>query len=438
MAERQEEETAETADNDAASEYEVSLAGILSSIAKRAKFDAESLLSGGEKGRSAADAVVEPPPLLRGEPERQASLQQLLDKGAVWKPVINDITGIKVHRLADIRYGTESPRQSLDLYFPDDATSASSSSEEATRTSTHRRPVYIHIHGGGWSRGAKDSPFYGGPAMCQQAVASKNRCIAVAVGYRLGTYPEFMHDAAAAIHWVYQNIASLGGDLNHVFLSGHSAGGHISSLLVLRQKDFLTPLGIPHDLFKGLILVSGVYDVFSPLKKNVMDAKNKWFALAYAMPAFGTDSELKKEASPLLLLKPDKETSVLGNAALSFTRAFKRLSWASSEQTQSEPRTGSSSSFLEMADDKDAVIILPRTLILNATYDMGLQENGQLMAQALSDYTNVKYRVIDGSDHASICWNAETAKVVEDFVYREVTGRQRRDKRDKSPMPEEN
>ena len=235
-----------------------------------------------------------------------SGIESLTSTGVKWRPV-KDVNGVKVHTLADVPYGSDSPQQALDLYF----------SDEALKTEG-KRPVYIHIHGGGWSRGGKSSPFYGGPALCQNAAAAG--CVAVAPGYRLGKYPDFVEDAANAIKWVKDNIEKFGGDLSNTFLSGHSAGGHIASLLILRHSTFLAPLGIPLDFFRGVILVSGVYDLFSPLRSAPLDAKNKWFVLAYVLPAFGSDENVRREASPLLLLDPTKNTSIRGKLAQSFTR----------------------------------------------------------------------------------------------------------------------
>jgi len=357
-----------------------------------------------------------------------AAVASLVSSGATWKAV-KDIDGASVHTLADIRYGQDSPFQSVDVYFPDDALHDNS-----------KRPVYIHIHGGGWSRGGKASPFYGGPAMCQNAAASG--CIAVAPGYRLGKYPEFVHDAANAIKWAQDNIESVGGDLSNVFLSGHSAGGHIASLLILRHSCFLAPLGIPLDFFRGVVLVSGVYDLFSPLRSAPLDAKNKWFVLAYVTPAFGTDEKLRREASPLLLLEPEKETSTLGRVALSALSISRRYS--------SADKTAISKDIDESIELNTCAI--PSVLILNATYDMGLQENGELFRDALSKYTDVKYVLVKGADHASICWNEVSSKEVADFIKAKSTqveppnaeespnvtvvknDTKRRGKRDKMPM----
>ena len=229
------------------------------------------------------------------------------------RTVANDDNGV-VHVLSNVRYGSVHPRQALDVYFPQAALLLNNNDSKHSKSF----PVLIHIHGGGWSRGSKDNGFYGAPAVCTTAA----RCagwIAVSVGYRLGTYPDFMYDAAAAIQWVMQKIGNVGGDLSNVVLSGHSAGAHIASLLLLRHSCFLAPRHVPVDFFTACILLSGVYDLFCPLRKAaVLDAKNKWFVLAYVLPAFGSDETVRREASPLLLLQPDiKDTSVLGRAAMS-------------------------------------------------------------------------------------------------------------------------
>ncbi|CAB9529491.1 Carboxylesterase NlhH [Seminavis robusta] len=377
-------------------DYEFSIKAILGSIAARAAVD--------RNGTVHSEPTDSLPHMLRHIPLREQAVQSLLEQGAAWKP-IQEIHHVKVHRLADVPYGKE--------------------------------PVYIHIHGGGWSRGKKDSGFYGGPAMCQNVTADTG-CISVAIGYRLGHYPEFIYDAALAIRWVYDHIDSLGGDTSNVFLSGHSAGAHIASLLTIRHFTFLQePFGIPRDFFKGVILVSGVYDLFSPMRSNAIDFKNKWLFLYYVTPAFGTDAKLKREASPLLLLDPNKDTSIWGTAVTNLQR---RVSKVSERVVPLVPDKllpeKIRSSMTSNAEDSMELLLEwewngggleshnyqpPSTLILNATFDMGLQENGQLMAEALGEHTTVKYQIIEGSDHASICWNDTTAETVADFVRSKLT-----------------
>jgi hypothetical protein len=58
-------------------------------------------------------------------------------------------------------------------------------------------------------------------------------------------------------------------------------------------------------------------------------------------------------------------------------------------------------------DDKVVTILypLPRTLILKASFDMGLQESGKLMVDVIEQHTIVKYKHISWTDHASMNWN---------------------------------
>ena len=59
---------------------------------------------------------------------------------------------------------------------------------------------------------------------------------------------------------------------------------------------------------------------------------------------------------------------------------------------------------------------LPRTLILNASFDMGLQENGKLMADAMAQHTSVEYKHIPWTNHASICWSEMTYAALREFM----------------------
>jgi arylformamidase len=62
-----------------------------------------------------------------------------------------------------------------------------------------------------------------------------------------------------AITWTYKNATIFGGDPNRLYIGGHSSGGHLSavSLVTDWKKDF----GLPEDIVKGGLCVSGMYDM---------------------------------------------------------------------------------------------------------------------------------------------------------------------------------
>ena len=116
-------------------------------------------------------------------------------------------------------------------------------------------PVYVWIHGGGWSSGCQASPWYDGAAFNRDGV------VTVALSYRLGfdgygwvegsdtPFNRGVLDQITALEWVRDNIAAFGGDAGRVTIGGQSAGG----------GNVLTLMACPRarGLFHGAISESG-------------------------------------------------------------------------------------------------------------------------------------------------------------------------------------
>ncbi|MCC8035277.1 MAG: alpha/beta hydrolase fold domain-containing protein [Rikenellaceae bacterium] len=110
-------------------------------------------------------------------------------------------------------------------------------------------PTVVWFHGGGLTGGEKEIPR-----------ELKESGIAVAAAnYRLSPRvhaPAYLDDAAAAVAWVVENIASYGGDPERIYVAGHSAGGYLTSMIAL-DKSYLAKYGIDADRIKGYMPVSG-------------------------------------------------------------------------------------------------------------------------------------------------------------------------------------
>lgn len=118
-------------------------------------------------------------------------------------------------------------------------------------------PVLFFIHGGGWTEGDKGIYPYLGRTFAQQGF------VTVVISYRLTPevqFPGHIQDVAHAFAWVYKNIAQHGGNPNQIFVTGHSAGGHLAALLAL-DKRYLQAEGLSTDLIKGDLPISGIYNV---------------------------------------------------------------------------------------------------------------------------------------------------------------------------------
>lgn len=139
----------------------------------------------------------------------------------------------------DIPYSSNTDEYSrsrckLDVYYP------------TTQTDV---PVVVWFHGGGLTGGAKHIP------------DELRDCgyMVVAVNYRLlpnVTVNECVDDAAAAVAWAFNNAGRYNGSRRKVFVTGHSAGGYLTSMVGL-DRSRLGKYGIEADSIAGLIPFSG-------------------------------------------------------------------------------------------------------------------------------------------------------------------------------------
>jgi len=123
-------------------------------------------------------------------------------------------------------------------------------------------PVIVHIHGGGWIYGHKDSYYkYYCMALATHGYAVLN------INYRLAfdhPFPACVQDIFSVFAWLSTHASSQRLDLHNVFLVGDSAGAHLSALcaqihgskaLQKRYGVLASPIAI-----KALGLSCGVYD----------------------------------------------------------------------------------------------------------------------------------------------------------------------------------
>jgi len=62
-----------------------------------------------------------------------------------------------------------------------------------------------------------------------------------------------------AVAWVYRNATRFGGDPNRLYLGGQSSGGHLAAVAL--TTDWQRNFGLPADIIKGGICISGMYDL---------------------------------------------------------------------------------------------------------------------------------------------------------------------------------
>lgn len=165
-----------------------------------------------------------------------------------------------------------------------------------TPVRTGSRPVVVYVHGGGWQTGDKENVDF------KPDFFNKEGFVFVSVNYRLSPevkHPTHVQDVADAVAWVIETIDEYGGDPDTIFVMGHSAGGHLVSLLGTDEK-YLVNSGFSLAVLKGVIsLDNGAFDI--PLR-----VKTERSSLKSVTTAIGNSPEIWKDASPIYHVEAGK------------------------------------------------------------------------------------------------------------------------------------
>jgi arylformamidase len=152
----------------------------------------------------------------------------------------------------DIAYG-DHPRERLDLFLPE----------------AENPPLFAYIHGGYWQWNDKEPCVF----LCEQIVP-KGAAFAN-IEYTL--CPEISltgltDQVRKALAFLWREAGRLGYDGNRIVVSGHSAGGHLTAMMLATDWPAFQP-GLPGDLVAAALPLSGVYDIeavrLTPLNEAV-------------------------------------------------------------------------------------------------------------------------------------------------------------------------
>ncbi|MGY8991386.1 MAG: alpha/beta hydrolase [Rhodospirillales bacterium] len=141
----------------------------------------------------------------------------------------------------NVAYGTRE-KETLDLFLPENASNA---------------PVQLFIHGGYWTMMDKDDfsfvakPYVDAGAIV--AVANYDLCPTVSL-------PGIVEEMRRCLAWLYKNAASFGGNPDQLHISGHSAGGHLTGMMLATDWPAFDT-AVPVDVIKSAVPMSGIYDL---------------------------------------------------------------------------------------------------------------------------------------------------------------------------------
>ena len=141
----------------------------------------------------------------------------------------------------DIAYGS-SHAETLDI-FPSNTPGKS--------------PINIFYHGGYWRALHKNEFSYVAYSLHEAGA------VTVVVNYALVpevSFDELVRQCRAALAWVWNNADDFGGDREKLFVSGHSAGGHLVAMMMATDWPAFD-VGLPAQPICGGCGISGLYDL---------------------------------------------------------------------------------------------------------------------------------------------------------------------------------
>ena len=139
----------------------------------------------------------------------------------------------------DVQYGNDEP-QKLDI-FP---------------AAVDRAPILVDIHGGGWRSGSRNIRSFPASSVTKAGVMWVPIDYGLAPNYSIH---QMVDHVRSAIVWLYHNVSKYGGDPSKLYVSGNSAGGHLTGCILM--PDWHKNFGVPSDIIKGACAISGVYDL---------------------------------------------------------------------------------------------------------------------------------------------------------------------------------
>ena len=117
-------------------------------------------------------------------------------------------------------------------------------------------PIDIFVHGGFWRFLDSFDHTLVAPAVLDAGGAS------ILLNYDLCPkvpLTEVVRQVRAALKWIWDHAEEANGDRERIYISGHSAGGHLASMMC--TGDFNRDFGLPDDAVKGATIVSAMLDL---------------------------------------------------------------------------------------------------------------------------------------------------------------------------------
>jgi arylformamidase len=205
-------------------------------------------------------------PHLESQYNARAAVPEHVEIQADWKRRSEQLRASRDCRL-DLAYG-DGERHKLDLI--------SSGADNA--------PLHMYLHGGYWQRGDRRDNHFVAESLSAHgvdvAMVGYDLCPGVAVD-------DIVAQVRGAFVWLWRHADTLGFDAERIQVCGHSAGGHLTAMLMATHWPELDA-DLPADLVHSGLAVSGLY-ALEPLRHTSINE------------AVDMDAETARRNSPALM-----------------------------------------------------------------------------------------------------------------------------------------
>ena len=194
-------------------------------------------------------------------------------------------------------------------------------------------PVAILVHGGGWGNGDKsgsDKPGNGADITPWFEPLTKAKYVWFSINYRLAPkhrWPACFEDLQAAVRWVKGHAAEYKGDSRQIALFGHSAGGHLVTMLATQSKEdtrvqavvgFAPVTDHEQDLMQRGGLSTALQQLLDRPKEVTPES-------LHALRAISPVNRVRAGMPPVLLLHGDADKTVPLQQSLNFQKRLRSV-----------------------------------------------------------------------------------------------------------------
>jgi arylformamidase len=174
-------------------------------------------------------------------------------------------------------------------------------------------PLFLFIHGGYWRALGKEDSVFMAQNFTAQGIAVAALDYSLAPGAHLS---QMVDQCRRAVAWLHGRSADLGVDSRRMVVAGSSAGAHLAAMLL--ASGWQAGLGVPADVVRAGLLVSGLYDL-APLRRTLPQS---WLHLSESdVQRLSPQHHLPDPACPLHVVVAQRDTGEFKRQSRDYARA---------------------------------------------------------------------------------------------------------------------